>query len=306
MGEFSGGTMHFLTVHFCNRGGRGKQLMKIRQSASQWKLLEMLHLSDDPTDTDSGAPLQWLKYSGTQPDAQGPIVILAGFNGPARNESRLLQLLQKAISNGIISTVSDIYLCPIANPSSQGKASHLSAKGNDIYNDFPTQKNMAASDIGQSFECTHLVRWISKVKPKAVISLLADKPYINHFGASDDIIEKLITLSERPVLALGERPAPTEVDEKEIKKPEEEPISYNFDKNLGQWCLENEIIWINFSIDAAKKDFEELREDWRLNAGPALKWLLEGPRFNPPIEEPFFLTPTVVQSLELPPELMNL
>ena len=281
--------------------------MKIKQSVSQWKLLEMLHIGDDPMDSDSGAPLQWLKFSGTQPDAQGPIVILAGFSGSARNESRILQLLQKALSNGIISTVSDLYLCPIVNPASQSKAPHLSHRGNDIFNDFPTLKDKSASDIGQSFEVTQLLRWISKVQPKAILSLQADKCCINHFGASDDILEKLSTLSERPVLALGERPKLSEEEQRELAKmPEEEIVVHNYDKNLGQWCHENGIIWINFSVDAAKKDFEELREDWRLNTGPALKWLLEGPRFNPPVEEPFFLTPTVVPSVELPPELMNL
>ncbi len=281
--------------------------MKTRQNGTQWKLLEMLHIGEDPTDTDSGAPLQWLKFSGTQPEAQGPIVILSGFKGPARNDCRILQLLQKALSNGVISTVSDLYLCPITNPSSQSKAPHLNAKGNDIFNDFPTQKDKSASDIGQSFEVTHLLRWISKVQPKAILSFQADKPYINHFGATQDIVDKLCSLSERPTLALGERPALTEEEQKELAKmPEEEPVSHNYDKNLGQWCVENDIVWINFSIDSSKKDFEEVREDWRLNSGPALKWLLEGPRFNPPIEEPFFVTPTVVPTVELPPELMNL
>ena len=281
--------------------------MKIRQSASQWKLLEMLHIGEEHSDTDVGAPLQWLKFSGTQPDAQGPIVIIAGSNGPARNESRILQLLQKALSNGIISSVSDLYLCPIINPTSKSRAPHLNAKGSDIFNDFPTQKDKSASDIGQSFEVTQLLRWINKVQPKAVLSLQADKGYINHFGCAEEILEKLTTLSERPVLDLGERPKLTEEEEADKSKmPEEEIVAHNYDKNLGQWCSENDIIWINFSVDGAKKDFEELREDWRLNTGPALKWLLEGPRFNPPIEEPFFITPTVVPSVELPPELMNL
>ena len=281
--------------------------MKIKQSASQWKLLEMLHIGEEPSDTESGAPLQWLKLSGTQPEAQGPIVIIAGFKGPARNESRILQLLQKALSNNVISTVSDLYLCPIINPSSQNRAAHLNAQGNDIYNDFPTQKDKSASDIGQSFEVTQLLRWINKVQPKAILSLQADKCYINHYGASDEIIEKLCTLSERSTLAIGERPKLSEEEERaQAKMSEDEIISHNYDKCLGQWCLENDIVWINFAVDSAKKDFEELREDWRLNTGPALKWLLEGPRFNPPIEEPFFITPTVVPSVELPPELMNL
>ena len=281
--------------------------MKIKQSASQWKLLEMLHIGEEPSETDSGAPLQWLKFSGTQPDAQGPIVIVAGFTGPARNESRILQLLQKALSNGIISTVSDLYLCPIVNPSSQNKAAHLNTQGNDVFNDFPTHKDKSASDIGQSFEVTQLLRWINKVQPKAVLSFQADKSYLNHFGASEDIIEKLGTLSERPTLSLGELPKLSDEEERDRSKmPEDEVVTHNYDKNLGQWCLENEIVWINFSVDAAKKDFEEIREDWRLNTGPALKWLLEGPRFNPPVEEPFFITPTVVPTVELPPELMNL
>jgi len=277
--------------------------MKANQIVSQWKLLEMVHVGEDPTDTEDGAPLQWLKLSGTQPDAQGPIVILAGFEGSARNESRVLQLLQKALSSGVINTVSDLYVCPTTNPNANSKATHLNLKGSDIMYDFPTQKNRAASDIAQSAEANHLIRWIEKVQPKAVLTLQADKNYINHYGVSDEVIEKLTTLSERPVLNIGERPALTE---EELKNNiEEELPHHNLDKSLGQWCEEKEILWINLAIDGSKKDFEELREDWRLNVGPALKWLLEGPRFNPPVEEPFFPAPTVIGTVDLPPELMN-
>jgi hypothetical protein len=278
--------------------------MKTNQNVSQWKLLEMVHVGEDPTDIENSAPLQWLKFSGTQPETQGPIVILSGFEGSARNDSRILQLLQKALSSGIINTISDLYLCPIVNPNANPKASHLNLKGNDIMYDFPTLKNKAASDVAQSAEVTHLIRWIEKIQPKAILSLQADKNYINSSGVSEEVIEKLTTLSERPLLAIGERPALTEEEKK--KNATEEVPTHNLDKSLGQWCAEKEILWINFAVDAGKRDFEELREDWRLNIGPALKWLLEGPRFNPPVEEPFFIAPTVIPSVELPPELMNL
>jgi hypothetical protein len=272
---------------------------------NQWKLLEMIQMGDDLSDSESGALIQWLKFAGTDPEAQGPLVILAGFEGPAKNDSRVLQLLQKALSSGVIDTVSDIYLCPVANPTPNKKAPHLNVRGNDIMNDFPTLKNNAASDLGQSFEVSTLIRWIESVQPKAILTLQANKPYINQYGVAEELIEKLGTLSERPLLNIGEVPA-IEEEENPIKIPEEELPTHNFDKNIGQWCTEKEILWLNFSVDSAKKSFDELREDWRLNLGPALKWLLEGPRFNPPIEEPAFATPTVIPTLDLPPELMNL
>lgn len=278
--------------------------MKANQNGTQWKLMEMLQVGDDPSDTENGAPLQWLKFSGTQPEAQGPIIILAGFEGPTRNDSRFLQLLQKALSTGVITSVSDLYLCPITNPNPNSKSPHLSNKGNDIMFDFPTLRNKAASDSAPSAEIAALTRWIQLVQPKAILSLQADKDYLYQSGVADDVVEKLVTLSERPLLNIGERPALTE---EELKNNiEHEPIHHNLDKSLGYWCEENQILWLHFSMDATKKDFDAIREDWRINIGPAFKWLLEGPRFNPPIEEPFYMTPTVIPPVDLPPELMNL
>jgi hypothetical protein len=267
------------------------------QPLVQWQLLEMVQVVSDPFEPDAGAPMQLLKFAGSQPELQGPIVILAGFEGPAKNDGRILQLLQKAVSSTVVRPVSDLYVVPVANPTAREKSSYLNEKGQDILHDFPTQSQLSGSDIGPSMEVGILTRWLAKIQPKAIFSIRAGQPLFRHCDVSQDVLDKLQSLAERPVL---------ELNQKIPLADGEEEVPHNLQKSLGQWCQENSILWIEFSVDGGKRSFEEVREDWRINVGPAFKWLLEGPRFNPPAEDTLYVTPTVVPTLDLPPELANL
>ena len=284
----------------------------------QWKLLEMVQVTDDPVDMDAGAPMQWFKFSGVQPDSQGPIVLLSGFNGATKNDSRVLQLLQKALSSGVIAAASDIYLCPIVNPTSSSKAPYLNQSKVDILNAFPTEKALKGT-YKTTPEVQSILHWIEKIEPKAVITLQSEKALLNHFGITDELMEKLSALAERPILSIGDEPS-EEVEEEVTYNALGMPIqatpvtrfiqspkpNRNFDGHIGKWCEEKEVLWLSLSVDSEKKSFDEIKEDWRLNIGPAMKWLLEAPRFNPPEQEPEVEAPTVVGVLDLPPEFMNL
>jgi hypothetical protein len=285
---------------------------------SQWKLLEMVQLSDDPTDSQAGAPLQWLNLGGTDPEVQEPILIVGGFQGATNNDNRIIQLMKKAFSSGIIKPTSDIYLCPIINPSSQSKNSHLNADNADLMNSFPIDDDSAETRASLPLEVRSIMSWVEKISPKAVITLDSGENLINQSGINDELIEKISALAEREVLELGETPEIEEETEvvfnalgvalntAAARTAEREKIHRSWKGNIGNWCAEKEIPWINFSINSDKKSFDELKEDWRLNIGPAMKWLFEGPRFNPPEEEPEIPSPTVIPTLDLPPELMNL
>ena len=286
-----------------------------KSQPQQWKLLEMVHLSDDPTDPDAGAPLQWLKLAGSNPDQQEPILILGGFQGSVQNDNRVLQLLQKALSSGIIQTCSDIYLCPIVNPSCRNSEPHLNRDRQDIMNSFPLEGFTDKLPM----ESQAIINWVERIQPKAIITLDSGENLINQNGVADDLLEKVAALAEREVLSIGEKPTEEIQEEPQLNAlgmpieafqtrtfSEDSQLKRSLEFNIGKWCEEKEIIWINFSITSDKMSFEEIREDWRMNLGPAMKWIFEGPRFNPPEEDPVLDSPTVVPTLDLPPELMNL
>ena len=293
------------------------KVMSNTQPNLKWKLLEMVQVTDDPMDSDVGAPMQWFKFSGTQPEVQEPIVLLAGFNGATKNDNRVLQLLQKALSSGVISSSSDIYLCPIVNPTSSSRKPQLNDNGIDIYNGFPVE---GFKNFKQTPEIQSILGWIERIEPKAVITLQTDEASMSHKGVTEEILEKLTALAERPVLELGETLKEEEAEEPTLNAlglpiqtttmfkmaPEKTQESRDLTGNIGNWCEEKELIWLSLSVDSNKKSFDEIKEDWRLNIGPAMKWLLEAPRFNPPAQEPEVEAPTVVGVLDLPPELMNI
>lgn len=79
----------------------------------------------------------------------------------------------------------------------------------------------------------------------------------------------------------------------------------NMENSFGSWCVSQGISWIDFRIDSTKKAFEDVKDsDWKPSFGPAIKWLLEGFRFNPPVEEPAYELPQVIPALEMPPNLL--
>jgi hypothetical protein len=114
------------------------------------------------------------------------------------------------------------------------------------------------------------------------------------------LIRKLSEISELPSYAAGTEPVELDEDQNPLAKP-------HLEKCIGPWAVAQGASWIDFCIDRKVKVFDELKTAaWKSNLGPALKWLVEGTRFNPPKEEELPPLPKVIPPLEMPPEFANL
>jgi hypothetical protein len=273
-------------------------------NSKSWSLVELVEVAESLGDLEMGSPMQLLRWDGKNPEGQGPILIVSGFSGAQRPDAATGQLLQKAVSSGVFNPYSTLYFCPMANPTSQGKNCHLNHEGGDILYDFPTSKPETSSDQPQSLESKTLQKWIEAIKPIAVIALISEARGIHHASCPTDIVEKVKKLSEREVFELGQYPAQTE-EEMRAGTPRICDL-HQMDKSFGRWVEEKGMHYLEISFDPKKKSFEDIREDWRSCVGPALKWLLDDPRFNPQEEELPFALPNVIPTLDLPPELANL
>jgi hypothetical protein len=269
-----------------------------------WSLVELVEIAESLGDLEMGSPMQLLRWEGKNPEGQGPIMIVSGFSGAQRPDAATGQLLQKAIANGVFNPFSTLYFCPMANPTSQGKNCHLNHEGVDVLYDFPTSAKESSSDLAQGKESMTLQKWINHVKPIAVIALTSEIRGIHHTNCPSDIVEKIKKLSERDVHELGQYP---ELSDEEIRAGTQKVNElHQMDRALGKWVEENGMHFIQFSFDPKKKSFDDIREDWKSCVGPALKWLLDDPRFNPQEDLLTFALPNVVPTLDLPPELANL
>jgi hypothetical protein len=270
----------------------------------KWELLELVQVAEELCDLEMGSPMQLLKWSGRNPETQGPIVVLSGFSGTHKPDAVTGQLFQKAIQSGVVIPFSDIYFCPMTNPTSNSKNPHLNYLGSDILYDFPTQKKASSSDRKPSVEAQTLQKWLERIKPIAVISLVSEIRGIHSSGCPGEILDKFRKLSERDIFDIGEYPALTDEETRQGQQRIEE--MHQMDRSLGQWIEEQEICYLQISFDPRKKSFDDVREDWKSCVGPALKWLLDEARFIPQEESLAFALPNVVPTLDLPPELANL
>jgi hypothetical protein len=190
----------------------------------------------------------------------------------------------------------DIYMTPIVNPSSLSKIPLQNEKKIDLSKDFSSDENAQP----QALESKTLIRWAKSLQPKAIVTFSVGTPKIRYVNTPVEVVQKLSELSEKPFYAFGSEPQDSN-DEGELLPLED--ISNSF----GAWCAANGMAWIDVMVDGAKKNFDELRDsDWRPAFGPALKWLVEGFRFNPPKEENEYSVPQVIPALEMPPEFANL
>ncbi len=273
-------------------------------NSKSWELLELVQIAEELSDLEMGSPMQLLKWAGRNPDAQGPILVLTGFSGTHKPDAVVGQLFQKAIQSAVVTPFSDIYFCPMANPTSQGKNAHLNFLGSDVLYDFPTAKPTSSSDHKPSLESQTIQKWFEKVKPIAVISLVSEVRGIHNSGCPTEILEKIRKLSEREIFALGEYP---ELSEEETRQGQQRICDlHQIDRSLGQWIEEQGVPYLQLSFDPKKRSFEDIREDWKSCIGPAMKWLLDEARFIPQEESIVFSLPNVVLTLDLPPELANL
>lgn len=269
-----------------------------------WNLVELVEIAESLGDLEMGSPLQLLRWDGKNPEGQGPILIVSGFSGTQRPDAAAGQLLQKAVASGVFNPFSTLYFCPMTNPTSQGKNCHLNYEGGDILYDFPTSTKESSSDLPQSLESKTLQKWIEMAKPIAVIALVSEARAIHHANCPSDIVEKMKKLSERDLYEVGQYPAQTE-EEIRAGTPKISEL-HQMDRALGKWVAEKGMHYLEVAFDPKKKSFDDIREDWKSCVGPALKWLLDDPRFNPQEEIMAFPLPNVIPTLDLPPELANL
>ena len=251
--------------------------MKLHKVPSVFHLVEFAHVAPETVAGRAIVPMQLFHHSGKSADSDNRIFFVSGFQGPTKHDTHVSGLLQKALMKSLFSPLADVWMTPVVNPSSDPKNSWMNHKGT----------NMAQIATEDSLESTTLLRWIGSARPKAVVSIsVGATAGIHAIGAPAQVTQRLVDMIEKPLLNAAE----------------ERPLS-----GLSQWCSDNNIIWLEFVLDEGKKTFEEIRDtDWRRHFGPAIKWLLEGERFNPPKEEDLSLEHLIVPALEMPPEFAHL
>jgi|GEM_PF-1799877 len=264
--------------------------MIARSSRRQWKTIEFVNVGPEFIGGKEVAPLQLLQACGpSATTAQSALWVMGGFEGTTKKDSYFTNLLQKAVQSGVIQPITDIFLTPLINPASDPKNTSLNITGVSLLGDFPGETN---SDCPKAFETKTLLRWNEKIQPKAIVSFVTGPNLVRYNElVPPEVVNKLSELCERPAFLWG-------------TEPEMLPGQGN---RLGDWCKANGICWIEFSIEDSKKSFQEIAEsDWKKHIGASLKWLCEGPRFDPPKEEEPSLKHLIVPVLEMPPEFANL
>jgi hypothetical protein len=266
--------------------------MAARGSRRQWKTLEFVNVGPEIIGGKEVAPLQLLQAQSVvpTPSSQGPLWIVGGFEGSNKKDSYFTTLFQKAVQSGVIQPLPEIFLTPLVNPACDPKNSSVNFKGISLLSDFPSADK--GTESAQAFETKTLLRWAERIQPKAVVSFVTGPNLIRHNElVPSDVIYKLAELCERPSFLWGTEPE----------------VLPGQGSRLGDWCQARGICWIEFSIEDSKKSFQEIAEsDWKKHIGASLKWLCEGPRFDPPKEEESSLKHLIVPVLEMPPEFANL
>lgn len=248
---------------------------------SSLKLVEMAHIGPEFVGNRALAPMQLFRMGGKSAESDHRIFVVSGFQGPSKNDVHVSGLLQKALDRGLFAPLSDLWLTPVVNPSADPRTCWNNHSGTNL-------RDMMAEGF-ESPEQALLKQWILKARPKAVLCLSAGTPGGNTLGVIPSVSQKLADVMEHPVHDLE-----TNAEASALKA-------------FPKWCQSEGILWVEITIDDSKKTFDEVRElDWRKNIGPAVKWLLEADRFDPPKEEPINLDHMIVPALEMPPEFAHL
>lgn len=261
-----------------------------------WQLLEIVQPDMESSLSKSDdLPLQLFFFRGHEPEDKTALWFTGGFQGATKADSHILGLLQKAVSKGTFIAQPDLYLTPVVKAMSEKNSRYPKGSGSL----FPTAQN--TQTITESHpQVSTLMRWTHKIQAKAMISFSVGTPMIRYLNAPSDVVNRLSEIAERPAFAFGTEPEEKNEDGTLIPRQ-------NMESSFGQWCTEQELVWIDFSINATLKNFEEVAQnEWRSCVGPALKWLTEGLRFNPPKEESLLPKLQVIPTLELPTEFANL
>jgi hypothetical protein len=266
-----------------------------------WIIKELVQTDEVGFGDSETSPLQLLHFRGHSPDSESSAIwFVGGFQGPTKNDGHFSNLIFKAIEKLTFDPAVDVFLTPLANPNSHPKFPKKTRENFDMSVHFPIVPDYPLHEIKHSLEAKTLIRWSRSLKPKAVVTLSMGHPKIRHVNVPEDIIQKISLFSERSSYVFGSEPQDLLPDGTPI--PRDSPQG-----SFGSLMALEGISWIDLCIDPSKKSFDELREsDWKSSMGPAIKWLIEGLRFNPPVEEPAFAIPPPIPALEMPPEFANL
>ena len=272
------------------------------QFKPQWKLKEFVQIGPEMIDGNPVVPLQ-LQHFATpvNPDmGSSPLWFLSGFQGPSRNDSYMTSLIHKALAKFTFEPVVDVYVTPVVNPTSPSKNPDTNWAGANLNTSF--ENGVQSPQLPQlPPELKTLVRWMGTITPKAIVTFSLGNSMIRYLNTPSDVIQKLSELSEKASYPMGTEPE-AHAEDNVTLLPRQKT-----DAGFGAFCVTNGIAWIDICVDRSKKSFDEIKEsEWRPSFGPALKWLVEGFRFNPVKEEVAVPLPKVIPALEMPPEFANL
>lgn len=268
---------------------------------AQWKLKEFIQVGGDIFEGGSGIPLQLLYFApkvSSEESKDSTIWFLGGFQGPNKNDAHLVNLTQRAMDKGTFDPSVKIYITPVVNPAYTGKSSKSS---NATCLDFGALFTGGDLPASAPIEAKSLQRWAKTIQPKVVVTFSNGlTPYIRYLNIPQDIVTRLTELTERACYSVGTEPEDKLEDGTVIPREKS-------DASFGAWCVAQDYSWIDIRVDSTKKTFNDVKDsDWKPSFGPAIKWLVEGFRFNPPTVEPNYELPEVIPALEMPPEFANL
>lgn len=261
-----------------------------------WKLVEFVDLGSDSLDAGGTRIMQLFHYKVEKENLQeNSLWFMSGFYGPAKGDSTICSLLQKAITKNLFTVDNELFLTPSVFSKTDDSAPDLDVS----YHHFEKEGSLPGAKTPGG--AATLMRWLTARKPRAVVTFSVGQPFIRVKNCPDFVVESLRNVSERAVYEFGTEPQILDMDGSTVLPRED--ISTHF----ASWCTSQGASWIDFSIDTSLKSFDELvQQEWKTSVGPALKWLIEGSRFNPPKEESGIESIEIVPVLEMPPEFANL
>lgn len=261
-----------------------------------WKLVEFVDLGSDSLDAGGTRIMQLFHYKVDKENLQeNSIWFIAGFYGPAKGDSTICSLLQKAITKNLFSVDNELFLTPSVFSKTDDSTPEFDISHHDFAHEGSVPNPKTPSGAAT------LMKWFAQRKPRAIISFSVGQPFIRVKNCPDFVIDSLRNVSERSVYEFGTEPQVLDMDGSTLLPRED------INPTFAAWCTRQDAAWIDFSIDTHLKSFDELvQQEWKTSVGPALKWLIEGPRFNPPKEESGIESIEIVPVLEMPPEFANL
>lgn len=248
----------------------------MKANNKKWKLLELVQVSHGLIGEETLPPIQLQRSPGKNAGVEkSALWFVSGFEGTGKGDSYMTQLLELAIQKETFRPDPDLFLTSVCNPTCADNA----------------------EDCRQ--EALTIERWADSVQPKCIMTFTNGPACLRYSGPYNDVIAKIAEYSEREA---------TPFASDSIASDGSSTPTLPLHDRLLTWAQNNGVQVINFSLDPSRKAFTDIAAlDWRAKIGPAIKWLVEGLRFQPkPVEIPSADKHMVIQPLELPPEFANL